>query len=343
MAERLSYASSADAAWMVLAAPQTLIALSRPVDGVLVDKLWALVSDGANFESLVAAMPAESMGRPLSFVLLGDIAENGRGASLMALVNGPVGFDIASAGAPHHIAPSGSAPWLRTRLQNVSHIAIGTTAETAPFPLVSGVVAASRIDMAFGAEQPKPSASTPAAPEQQAATAVMPPPPVQQQTPPPAAVRSDVVFDHSVELHDGMTIRRTPSQAPPVTGPIRLPNVPDRPRTVMFGYRVNSGQPYALDLPHRFGRSPKTRSQNVRLVQLLSPTKTVSATHMDIRQVGDAVVVSDLNSTNGTSVIEPGGQWRRLQPGESAVTPAGSFVDVGDGNVVEIMPGVPLS
>ncbi|SEB37552.1 FHA domain-containing protein [Paramicrobacterium humi] len=342
MAERVSYASVADAAWTVIAAPRTLVALSRPVDPGLVHRLWTLIRDGSTFESLVAEFPAESGGRPLSFVLLGDIDENSRGASLMALVNGPVGFDIASAGAPHHISPTGSAPWLRTRLQNVSNLAIGQQHNGAPFPLVSGVVTAGRVDMVFGTEMiQRPAADSASALARPSATTVVP---AAVPTPAEPAVRSDVVFDHSVELHDGMTIRRTPSQAPPVTGPIRLPNLPEHPRTVMFGYRVNSGQAYALDLPHRFGRNPKTRSQNsVRLVQLLSPTKTVSATHMDIRQVGDVVIVSDLNSTNGTSVIVPGGRWGRLAPGESLVVPAGSFVDVGDGNVIEIMPGVPLS
>ncbi|WP_166997790.1 FHA domain-containing protein [Paramicrobacterium fandaimingii] len=322
MAVGLRYSPSASPGSLVIATDRTLIALDAAADPRLVDQLWERVSNGADFESLVGFMPAESAGRPLSFVLIGDIAESADGASFMALVNGQTGFDVAVAGAPQHIAPSGSSPWLRTRLQQVTHVAIGAKAGAAApqLPLGAGVVAASRVDVSIGAA-PQPTASAAA---------------------PGNATSSSVLLDAHGDAHDGQTVARVPG-AVMLTGPVRLANVPHTRPTKMFGYRVNGGQAFGLDLPHRFGRSPRVASGgDARLVPLLSPTKTVSATHLDVRQIGDAVVVSDLGSTNGTSVIEPGTQWRRMAPGESVAVAAGTFIDLGDGNVIEVMPGVPL-
>jgi pSer/pThr/pTyr-binding forkhead associated (FHA) protein len=62
----------------------------------------------------------------------------------------------------------------------------------------------------------------------------------------------------------------------------------------------------------------------------------VSSTHARIEQVGDTVVVTDLRSTNGTTVTPPGGRSSRLRPGESAVVLPGAVVDIGDGNIIEI-------
>jgi pSer/pThr/pTyr-binding forkhead associated (FHA) protein len=72
-----------------------------------------------------------------------------------------------------------------------------------------------------------------------------------------------------------------------------------------------------------------------RLVTVASPTAEVSSTHVRIEQSGDAVVVTDLRSTNGTVVTGPAGA-RRLRPGESVVVLAGARVDIGDGNIIEI-------
>lgn len=320
MAARLRHAPSAAPEFVVIASPGTLIALDAGADPRLVDLLWDRVSSGADFESLVGVMPAESAGRPLSFVLIGDIVEDQEGASFQALVNGPRGFDIVTAGAPQHIAPSASSPWLRTRLQHVTHVAIGTDAATQQFPLDAGVVATSRVDMAIG-EAAAPAGSDEVSTDHAAGTALL---------------------DAHGDAHDGQTVTRAPGQAV-ITGDIRLADVPRTQRTVMFGYRVNGGQAFSLDLPHRYGRSPRVGTGGeARLVPLLSPTKTVSATHLDVRQIGDTVVVTDLGSTNGTSIIEPGQQWRRMEAGESLAVAAGTFIDLGDGNVIEIMPGVPL-
>ncbi|WP_370263792.1 hypothetical protein [Cryobacterium sp. TMT2-23] len=50
------------------------------------------------------------------------------------------------------------------------------------------------------------------------------------------------------------------------------------------------------------------------------------------------MVVTDLGSTNGTIVTAPRGRGQRLRPGESLVALPGTKVDIGDGNIIEILP-----
>jgi pSer/pThr/pTyr-binding forkhead associated (FHA) protein len=75
-----------------------------------------------------------------------------------------------------------------------------------------------------------------------------------------------------------------------------------------------------------------------RLVKVASPSQEVSSTHIEVRQLGTSVVVTDMRSTNGSVVISPGAPPRKLRQGESVVVSPGSLVDIGDGNIMEILP-----
>jgi hypothetical protein len=150
--------------------------------------------------------------------------------------------------------------------------------------------------------------------------------------------------DDSLLQHDGETVLR-----PDIVRPVEdetvfrhVPFVPDDPQTVMYGFRVNGGQAYPLDAVHYFGRNPRQPRIPLpdpsRLVPVVSSTKSVSATHLEIKQVGDSIVATDLKSTNGTSVNLPHKHWQRLRQGESIVVVPGTLIDIGDGNVIEILP-----
>lgn len=97
-----------------------------------------------------------------------------------------------------------------------------------------------------------------------------------------------------------------------------------------------------LDGPVIVGRRPSAprivAGPEPRLVSVASPHGEVSATHVEIRQEGAAVVVTDLRSTNGTRVVIPGRHPVALRQGESIVVLAGTIVDIGDGNHLEILP-----
>jgi pSer/pThr/pTyr-binding forkhead associated (FHA) protein len=77
--------------------------------------------------------------------------------------------------------------------------------------------------------------------------------------------------------------------------------------------------------------------RRVRLVAVPSRQKEVSATHLELRLTGDAVVATDMRSTNGSTVTVPGSKPRTLLRGESAVVTPGTVIDLGDGNLLEVL------
>lgn len=116
--------------------------------------------------------------------------------------------------------------------------------------------------------------------------------------------------------------------------------------TMVFGLRFASGARYELVSAVIVGRAPrhawtgKERASNDRVVQLVSvPSREgrVSSTHVEFRQLGDVVVVTDMRSTNGTRVSLAGGATTQLAPGDSMSVGEGAVVDVGDGNRIEVL------
>lgn len=110
-----------------------------------------------------------------------------------------------------------------------------------------------------------------------------------------------------------------------------------------YRFRVgDSPEVVALDRVTYLGRNPRppriAAEPAPRLVTVPSSRREVSSTHIELRQVGSSVVVTDLKSTNGTFVTVPGGAPRKLRQGESAVATPGTVVDIGDGNLIEILP-----
>jgi hypothetical protein len=125
--------------------------------------------------------------------------------------------------------------------------------------------------------------------------------------------------------------------APMPDGPL------ERPTAHSYGFRVGErGRTVLLDVTAFVGRSPRSpRIQHgvlPRLIRVVSPRNEVSGTHLEIRQLGTSVIVTDLGSTNGTVVAAPGSLPRSLRQGESVVVMPGTLVDIGDGNVIEILP-----
>lgn len=109
-----------------------------------------------------------------------------------------------------------------------------------------------------------------------------------------------------------------------------------------FAFRIGSSAVVCLDAIAYIGRKPTipriVRGGLARLVRVASESNEVSATHLELRQSGTTVVAHDLNSTNGTTVALPGFAVRTLRPGESLVVSVGTLIDIGDRNVIEILP-----
>lgn len=109
-----------------------------------------------------------------------------------------------------------------------------------------------------------------------------------------------------------------------------------------YAFVVNSHPPIGLDRPAFIGRRPSvprvSTGSRPRLVKVPSPLGEVSGTHLELRHMGSSITVTDLRSTNGTTVKLPGNAPIRLRQGESIVVTPGTFIEIGDGNVIEIQP-----
>lgn len=121
------------------------------------------------------------------------------------------------------------------------------------------------------------------------------------------------------------------------TASVTRPPAPRRP----YRLKMADGVVVSLDLTVYLGRRPSVpriaSDRRVRLVAVPSSQKEVSATHLELRQTGDAVVATDMRSTNGSTVTVPGSKPRTLLRGESAVVTPGTLIDLGDGNVLELL------
>lgn len=104
---------------------------------------------------------------------------------------------------------------------------------------------------------------------------------------------------------------------------------------------MSDGVVIGLDLTVYLGRRPSVpriaSDRRVRLVAVPSHRKEVSATHLELRRSGSVIVATDMRSTNGTIVTIPGAPPRTLLRGESAVVVPGARIDLGDGNVLEVL------
>jgi hypothetical protein len=91
-----------------------------------------------------------------------------------------------------------------------------------------------------------------------------------------------------------------------------------------------------LSAPLLVGRSPSDPGHDAsggvpRLVVVAAGDKDISRTHARIEVAGGVVVVTDLDSKNGTSVTMPGAAPRRLRAGEPAVVLPDTVIDLGGG------------
>ncbi|MGO2518518.1 MAG: FHA domain-containing protein [Microbacterium sp.] len=155
--------------------------------------------------------------------------------------------------------------------------------------------------------------------------------------PPPPAVPVPAGGDH-----DGATISAAEARALRKNAPAASPEAPTEVLPVVAGaagrISVSTGQVVTLDRTVIIGRKPRsTRASGAELPHLIaveSPQQDISRSHLEIRPEGDTVVVVDLHTTNGSTLLRPGADPLRLHPGEQTLVLSGDVVDLGDGVLV---------
>lgn len=155
------------------------------------------------------------------------------------------------------------------------------------------------------------------------------------------ASRQGAVVDVLGEVALGATVMRESASGSAETVRVEPPPVPAALRP-HHRIRVGDAEPIDLDRPVHIGRRPRAPrmpyAATPRFVEVASPAGGISATHLEVREQGVAVVASDMRTLNGSEVHAPGAPVRALLRGESLVVTPGTRIDLGEGVVVEILP-----
>ncbi|CAB4719248.1 MAG: FHA domain-containing protein [Actinobacteria bacterium] len=147
--------------------------------------------------------------------------------------------------------------------------------------------------------------------------------------------------------HDGLT-RSGSWDAAAFAGPPGIPGqafAPDVVATPVAVLHFSHGESVEVDRLVLVGRAPEARrftaSEQPRLVTVTSPHHEISSTHLEIRPGSGAdhgtAVVTDLGSTNGTVLVQPGLPSEALQPGIPVQLIPGALLDLGDGVSIQVM------
>jgi hypothetical protein len=108
---------------------------------------------------------------------------------------------------------------------------------------------------------------------------------------------------------------------------------------------ISNGETIDVDRAIVIGRAPEARrftaTEQPRLVTVPSPHLEVSATHVEVRPGSGAdhgsAVVTDLGSTNGTVLVQPGMGPEDLEPGVAVTLVPGAVIDLGDGVTIQVL------
>jgi hypothetical protein len=112
---------------------------------------------------------------------------------------------------------------------------------------------------------------------------------------------------------------------PPPTAPVADESVPVDAVVLRF----DSGAVHWFRGTCVIGRNPEAEA-GVATVAVPDLSRTLSKTHVALVQADGAVLLRDLGSTNGTSVIRPDASFEDLAAGVDLAVPAGSTVRIGD-------------
>jgi hypothetical protein len=144
--------------------------------------------------------------------------------------------------------------------------------------------------------------------------------------------------------HDGLTVMG--AWQPPPAEPPGIPGQPPAPDVTVPVARlqISNGDEVDVDRAVVIGRAPEARrfndTEQPRLVTVPSPHLEISSTHIEVRPGTGAdhgtAVVTDLGSTNGTVLVQPGLGPEDLAPGVAVQLIPGAIIDLGDGVTIKV-------
>lgn len=159
-------------------------------------------------------------------------------------------------------------------------------------------------------------------------------------TPPPPPVPAP--FDPD---HDGQTVTGVGPDVPSPPQP-GIPGQPPAPAVTqpVAKLLISDGQTVVVDRAVLIGRAPEARrftsTEQPMLVTVPSRLHEISSTHVEVRPGTGAdhgtAVVTDMGSTNGTVLVQPGLGPEDLKPGIAVQLIPGAIINLGDGITIQV-------
>ena len=294
-------------AWFGIFGDHAIVVLP-PSEKDRVPQLWQLVDDGAGFDEVLDALISDGLRELPGFVLVSE-----SDADTKVVVRGQATARFSTAGGEVSLAGSAATTWVERSMTGVTGLVIelGGEGEGPDLTVQNGLVRVSRIQEPPFQEVAEPDTAETPAPDRD---------------------------------HDGLTQAGTsePAHVPPpgIPGQPPAPDVVARPVAKLV---FSSGETVEVDRTVLVGRAPEAQrasSENPRLVTVPSPQQEISSTHLEVR-AGSGVdhgsaVVTDLGSTNGTVLVQPGLAPEDLQPGITVQLIPGAIIDLGDGVTIQV-------
>ncbi len=359
--------------WFGIFGAQATVVLP-PTEKSRVARIWALVDDGAGFDEVLDALIADGLRDLPGFVLVSEsgaetkVVIRGAAHAEFTTDDGTVTVEGSSATTWAERSLTG----VRTMRVDVADAAgddllirdgLVRIART-DRPAYDGDAAAAPDLEVVAADDVAPDVNVmdetalypgPAAPvsEPEPAPESAPPPLELVETPVDTSATGEATGDpvgqppEEEAEHDGLTragnwdLGDFARSQPGIPGQPPAPSVLSAP---VARLTFSSGEVVDVDRAVVVGRAPEARhftaTEQPRLVTVASPHQEISSTHLEIRPGAGAdhgsAVVTDLGSTNGTVLQQPGLPPEDLQPGVAVQLIPGAIIDLGDGVTIQV-------
>lgn len=341
----------------------SVIVLLPPAAKARVAGLWETVDDGAGFDEVLDALISSGLRGLPGFVLV-----SGEGREVKVVIRGAGRAELDTTDGPVTVSGSADTTWVERNVTGVTGLRVDVAdADGAAYTIDTGLVRVASVEHPAGASRPGmldaeavavpvPSPVTPpaepAAPERP--KRILPPDPQLEKPEPPAPdYAPDPAPDPATEAPTIATPAVAPIPGPPIPppGPLDEPSFdpltapePMQASTAVARLVISSGEVVDVDRVVVVGRAPDAGriggEEQSRLVTVPSPHQEISSTHLEVRPGTGAdhgaAVVTDLGSTNGTVVVQPGLPAEDLRPGIGVALVPGATIDLGEGVTIQV-------